>query len=239
VLVAGSVFAIFAGLFYWFPKMTGARLDERLGKIQFVLLFIGTNVAFFPQHLLGLDGMIRRVADYAPNAGWTEMNILSTIGAFMIAASVLPFLWNVFITLRGPRDAGDDPWEANTLEWATTSPPPVYNFEVLPPVRSERPLFDLRHGAVEPHGEAYPAIRGTTHGELREDAPEERLGQPVEGHEDASGEPRGITPGVSAEAPDATPVAGRDEPDLEQALQEDAEKPTKPSEKDKPPGDRA
>ena len=230
VLVAGSVFAIFAGLFYWFPKMTGAKLSERLGKIQFWLLFIGTNVAFFPQHLLGLDGMIRRIADYSPNAGWADLNFLSTIGAFLIALSVLPFLWNVFVTLRGPRDAGDDPWEANTLEWATTSPPPPYNFDVLPPVRSERPLFDLRHGAVADHAEAIPAVAGTSHGELREDAPEEHLGEPVEGHEDASGEPRGITAEVSASAPDATPAS-----DQEQAEADPAE----PDASDKPSGEKA
>ena len=103
VLVAGAVFAIFAALFYWFPKMTGRRLDERLGKVQFWILFIGTNLAFFPQHMLGLDGMIRRIPDYSGNAGWTELNFLSTIGAFIIAVSVLPFLWNVFVTLRKPR----------------------------------------------------------------------------------------------------------------------------------------
>jgi cytochrome c oxidase subunit 1 len=146
VLVAGSLFAILAGLFYWFPKMSGRRLDERMGKLQFWLLFIGTNLAFFPQHLLGLDGMIRRIADYSANAGWTELNFLSTIGAFTIALAILVFMWNVFVTLRRPADAPDDPWDANTLEWATTSPPPVYNFDSLPPVRSERPLFDLKHG---------------------------------------------------------------------------------------------
>jgi cytochrome c oxidase subunit 1 len=151
VLVAGSVFGIFAGLYYWFPKMTGRMLNETLGKWQWVLLFVGTNLTFFPQHLLGLDGMIRRIVDYAPNPGWTELNFLSTIGAFMIAVSIVPFLWNVFITLRGPRNAGDDPWDANTLEWATTSPPPPYNFDVLPPVRSERPLFDLKHGGGAGH----------------------------------------------------------------------------------------
>ena len=204
VLVAGSVFGIFAALYYWFPKMTGRLLDERLGKLQFVLLFVGTNVTFFPQHLLGLDGMIRRIIDYAPNPGWTELNFLSTIGAFMIAASILPFLWNVFITLRLPRNAPDDPWDANTLEWATSSPPPPYNFDVLPPVRSERPLFDLKHGAVEPHATALPAARGETHEETRADAPEESLGRPIEGHSPQveAGE---AAPGVSEAAPDAVP----------------------------------
>ena len=168
VLVAGAVFGIFAGLFYWFPKMTGKKLNERMGKIQFWLLFIGTNVAFFPQHLLGLDGMVRRIADYSDNPGWAGLNFLSTIGAFIIAVSVLPFLWNVFVTLRGPADAGDDPWDAYTLEWATSSPPPVYNFDHLPPVRSERPLFDLSIPSwhTQPVTSARPACpprRGTTH----------------------------------------------------------------------------
>jgi cytochrome c oxidase subunit I len=204
VLVAGAVFGIFAALFYWFPKMSGRKLNEPLGKIQFWLLFIGTNVAFFPQHLLGLDGMIRRIPDYSGNAGWTELNFLSTIGAFMIAASVLPFLWNVFITLRRPTDADDDPWDAYSLEWATTSPPPPWNFDALPPVRSERPFFDLKHAAVEARPVALPAGSGQTHAEIRVDAPEEVLGQPIEGHEDETGRPRGIAPEVSTFAPDAT-----------------------------------
>jgi cytochrome c oxidase subunit 1 len=173
VLVAGSVFGIFAGLFYWFPKMTGRMLDERLGKLQWVLMFAGTNMTFFPQHLLGLDGMPRRIVTYADNPGWGSLNLLSTIGAFTIAVSILPFLWNVFITLRGPRNAPDDPWDGNTLEWATTSPPPAYNFDVLPPIRSERPLFDLKHGGVASHAVALPAHAQETHDETRTDAPEE------------------------------------------------------------------
>ena len=148
VLVAGAVFAIFASLFYWFPKMSGRRLDERLGKIQFWFLFIGTNLAFFPQHMLGLDGMIRRISDYSGNAGWTELNSLSTVGAFLIAASVLPFLWNVFTTLRKPMEHESDPWDGNTLEWATTSPPPPWNFDSLPEIHSERPLFDQKYPGV-------------------------------------------------------------------------------------------
>ena len=205
VLVAGSVFGIFAGLYYWFPKMTGRLLDERLGKLHWALLFVGTNVAFFPQHLLGLDGMIRRIVDYAPNPGWTELNFLSTIGAFTIAISTLPFMWNVFVTLRGPRNAPDDPWDANTLEWATTSPPPPYNFDELPPVRSERPLFDLKYGAVVPRVAAYPAGAGETHGEFRADAPEELAGEPLEGHEAGPEPEREVAPEVSERALDARP----------------------------------
>jgi cytochrome c oxidase subunit 1 len=150
VLFGGSVFGIFAGLYYWFPKMTGRMLDEGLGKAQWVLMFVGFNLTFFPMHQLGLAGMPRRIADYASNAGWNELNLAATIGGFLIAASMLPFLWNVFISLRNGRIAGDDPWEANTLEWATTSPPPPYNFDHLPEIRSERPLFDQRHGRT--HG---------------------------------------------------------------------------------------
>jgi heme/copper-type cytochrome/quinol oxidase subunit 1 len=133
-------------------------------------MFIGTNLAFFPQHILGLDGMPRRIVHYADNPGWASLNLMSTIGAFMIAVSVLPFLWNVFVTLREPRNAPDDAWEGNTLEWATTSPPPAYNFDSLPPIKSERPLFDLKHGAVAAHALALPAGPGETHDELRADS---------------------------------------------------------------------
>ena len=150
VLFGGSVFAVFAGLYYWWPKMFGRRLNETLGKIQFVFMFIGFNLTFFPMHILGLSGMPRRIADYDPNAGWNDLNLLATIGGFVIAGSILPFLWNVFITFRSGEPAGDDPWEGNTLEWATSSPPPPYNFDHLPEIRSERPVFDARHGAT--HG---------------------------------------------------------------------------------------
>jgi len=145
VLFGGSVFGVFAGVYYWFPKWTGRLLDEGLGKIQFVLMFIGFNLTFFPMHMLGLAGMPRRIADYA-NPSWNDWNLAATIGGFMIAASMVPFLWNVFVSLRNGRVAGDDPWEGNTLEWATSSPPPPYNFDHLPEIRSERPVFDARHG---------------------------------------------------------------------------------------------
>ncbi|HEY3072258.1 MAG TPA: cytochrome c oxidase subunit I [Candidatus Limnocylindrales bacterium] len=161
VLFGGSVFGMFAGLYYWFPKMTGRLLNEALGKVHFVLMFIGFNLTFFPMHMLGLAGMPRRVADYSANAGWSELNLLASIGGFTIAASMLPFLWNVMLSLRNGEIAGDDPWEANTLEWATTSPPPPYNFDHLPEIRSERPLFDLRHAGAA-HS-ALPAKYAETH----------------------------------------------------------------------------
>ncbi len=151
VLFGGSVFAIFGGIFYWFPKMTGRMLDETLGKVQFVIMFIGFNLTFFPMHQLGLAGMPRRIADYAGSAGWSELNLAATIGGFVIAISMLPFFWNVIVSLRSGKVAGDDPWEGNTLEWATTSPPPPYNFDHLPEIRSERPIFDARHGRTDAH----------------------------------------------------------------------------------------
>ena len=150
VLFGGSVFGLFAGIYYWFPKMTGRMLSEGLGKVHFVLMFIGFNLTFFPMHVLGLSGMPRRIADYASTAGWNELNLVASIGGFIIASSMIPFLVNVAVSLRGGRIAGDDPWEANTLEWATSSPPPPYNFDHLPEIRSERPLFDLRHGRTHP-----------------------------------------------------------------------------------------
>jgi len=151
VLFGGSVFGVMAGFYFYFPKMTGRMLSETVGKVHFVLMFIGFNLTFFPMHELGLAGMPRRIADYSSAAGWNDLNLLATIGGFTIAASMLPFLWNVFVSLRSGKAAGDDPWEANTLEWATSSPPPPYNFDHLPEIRSERPLFDLRHGRTAGH----------------------------------------------------------------------------------------
>ena len=148
VLFGGSVFAIMAGVYYWFPKMTGRMLGEGVGKAQFVIMFVGFNLTFFPMHELGLAGMPRRIADYAAASGWTDLNALATIGGFTIAASMVLFLWNIFISLRSGQPAGDDPWGGNTLEWATTSPPPAYNFDRLPDIRSERPVFDVRHGRL-------------------------------------------------------------------------------------------
>ena len=145
VLGGGSLFAIFAGLYYWFPKMTGVRLRERTGKIFFWLLFAGFNLTFFPMHLAGLRGMQRRIADYPANVGWTWLNELATVGSVLMAVAVLVFVWNIVESIRRREPAGDDPWGGYSLEWATSSPPPEHNFTWLPPIRSERPVFDWRH----------------------------------------------------------------------------------------------
>jgi len=145
VLFGGTVFALFAGIYYWFPKITGRMLSEKIGSWHFWLTLIGFNVTFFVQHILGLVGMTRRTWTYPNLPGWGTMNFISSIGAFILAFAMLIFVWNVFISLRKGEIAGDNPWDAWTLEWATTSPPPVYNFVRLPPIRSRRPLYDVNH----------------------------------------------------------------------------------------------
>ncbi len=148
VLFGGSVFGIFAGIFYWFPKMTGKFLNERWAQVQFWLMLIGMNLAFFPMHLLGLLGMPRRIYTFPDNMGWNEMNLLSTIGAFMIGLAVMVFLFNVIASLKNGQLAGSDPWDAFTLEWDTPSPPKKYNFLTLPIVRSRRPLYDKKYPEI-------------------------------------------------------------------------------------------
>ena len=145
VLFGGTFFAVFAGLYYWFPKMTGRMLSERLGRLNFWMALIGFNTAFFVQHFLGLMGMARRIYTYPDLPGWGLLNLISTVGAFLLGASILVLLWNIVTSLRQGRPAGDNPWQAWTLEWATASPPPTHNFDLVPPIRSRRPLWDLAH----------------------------------------------------------------------------------------------
>ena len=147
VLFGTVVFATYAGIYFWFPKITGRMLDERLGKVHFWLTFVGFHLTFLVQHWLGTMGMPRRYADYLPSDGFTTLHTISSIGAFVLGASTLPFLWNVFKSYRFGRIVTvDDPWGfGNSLEWATSCPPPRHNFTELPRVRSERPAFDLHY----------------------------------------------------------------------------------------------
>jgi cytochrome c oxidase subunit I len=155
-LFGGGMFAIFAGLYYWWPKMFGRCLNEKLGKWQFWTLFVGFNVTFFPQFLLGLEGMPRRVYTYS-HESWEGYNVASTVGSYVMGIAILFFIWNVVRTSRsGPR-VGNDPWQADTLEWYTTSPPPPYNFDEVPDVTSARPLYDLRRKLHEQRGAREPA----------------------------------------------------------------------------------
>jgi cytochrome c oxidase subunit 1 len=145
VLIGTAVFAGFAGFYFWYPKMFGRMLRESLGKLHFWGLFIGFWVTFMPQYVVGLDGMPRRVAAYLPSNGWTTLNVISTVGAFIIGASFLFFLANLWVSWRNPIPAGDNPWDGHALEWFTSSPPPHHNYSQLPPIRSERPTWDANH----------------------------------------------------------------------------------------------
>jgi cytochrome c oxidase subunit I len=150
VLFGTVVFAFFGGVYYWFPKLTGRMMDDRLGKVHFWTLFVGFHLTFMVQHWLGNMGMPRRYADYLPSDGFTTLNTVSSIGAFVLGASTLPFLYNVFVSYkRGQKAVGDDPWGfGNSLEWATSCPPPRHNFVTMPRIRSERPAFDLHYPQV-------------------------------------------------------------------------------------------
>jgi cytochrome c oxidase subunit I+III len=152
VLIGGAVFPLFGAFYYWFPKVTGRMLDERLGRWNFWLFFIGMNVTFFPMHELGLLGMPRRVYTYLPETGWGGLNLLASIGAVTIAVSVLVFLVNVARSLRGGEGAGANPWGAETLEWAATSPPRPYNFAFIPVVEGREPMWQ--------HPAELPAVEG-------------------------------------------------------------------------------
>jgi cytochrome c oxidase subunit 1 len=162
VLFGTAVFAGFAGFYFWYPKMFGRMYNEALGKIHFWLMFIGFWVTFMPQYVLGLHGMPRRVATYPSGLGWQTLNQVSTVGAYVIGLSFVFFLVNLWVSWRKPVPAGDNPWDAHALEWFSTSPPAHHNFTKLPPVRSERPVWDFHHpdAVTVAHG------RSNGHGEL-------------------------------------------------------------------------
>jgi cytochrome c oxidase subunit 1 len=156
VLFGTIVFAVYSGVYFWFPKMTGRMLDERLGRVHFWLTFVGFHLTFLVQHWLGTQGMPRRYADYLPTDGFTTLNTISTIGSFVLGAATLPFLYNVWRSYRTGRVAGvNDPWgHGNALEWATSCPPPLRNFDLMPRIRSERPAFDAKFPALAAGGQS-------------------------------------------------------------------------------------
>jgi cytochrome c oxidase subunit I len=152
-LFGGTVFGLFTAIYYWFPKVTGRVLGEGLGRLHFVLMFGGGLLTFIPWFFLGHEGMPREIADYAPWRGWDTLNLISTIGAYLLFASFVVFLVNVRRSLRHGPPAGPDPWDGQTLEWMADSPPRRHNFDRLPPIRSAAPLLDLRLEGRDPHAE--------------------------------------------------------------------------------------
>jgi len=163
VLFGGAIFALFAGFYYWLPKFTGKLLDDRLGQIHFWLMLIGFNLTFFPMHISGLLGMPRRISTYSEGQGWDFWNLLSTIGAFTIALSILTFIINVLYSLRRGEAAGYDPWDGRTLEWTIPSPPPHYNFEKIPVVHARDPFWHEKYTEDE-QGRPIPVVAGAANG---------------------------------------------------------------------------
>jgi cytochrome c oxidase subunit 1 len=145
VLIGGTLFGTFAGIYYWYPKVTGRMLSERLAAWHFWLLYVGFILTFGPMHVSGILGMPRRIYTYDPSRDWEWWNQLTTIGALVQTPSYAIFVYNLVASLWKGKPAGDDPWDAWTLEWTTSSPPPSYNFESQPVVHSRRPLWDLKH----------------------------------------------------------------------------------------------
>src|SRR5438093_5113853 len=184
VLFGGSIFGLFAGIYYWWPKITGTLLSEAIGKAHFWLMLIGFNLTFGPMHLLGLEGMPRRIYTYPTGRGWDFWNFASTVGAFLIATSILVFLANVVRTLRRGTAAGPDPWDARTLEWSIPSPPPPHNFDEVPVVSSLDAHWHTKY-AEGPEGELVPVVAGGSNGPADPDeqhAPPEAKGHGGHGH---------------------------------------------------------
>jgi cytochrome c oxidase subunit 1 len=163
VLFGGSIFAIFGGMYYWLPKFTGKLFDETIGQVHFWLMLIGFNLTFFPMHMSGLLGMPRRISTYSGENGWDVWNMMSSIGAFTIAASILVFMINVVLMMRRGKTAGADPWDGRTLEWTIPSPPPHYNFAEIPVVHARDPLWHEKYTEDET-GHPLPIVAGAADG---------------------------------------------------------------------------
>jgi heme/copper-type cytochrome/quinol oxidase subunit 1 len=157
VLVGINVFPVVGAVYFWFPKMKGRLLDERLGRWNFWTMFLGFNIAFLPMHLTGLFGMPRRVYTYADGMGWNTLNLITSIGSFVFAIGVLLLVINVLKSLKNGVPAGPNPWDAPTLEWSVASPPPPYNFAVIPTIASRHPLWERR---LDPDGAVSSLERG-------------------------------------------------------------------------------
>ncbi len=167
VIFGTIVFGMFGAFYFWWPKFTGKMLNERIGKIHFWLVFFGFHATFLIQHWVGVDGMPRRYADYLPEDGFTWMNQFSTVGSMILAVSMIPWFWNVYITARyAPKVEVDDPWGfGGSLEWATSCPPPRHNFTALPRIRSERPALDLHHPELSTNHDVAAAALAAQKGE--------------------------------------------------------------------------
>jgi heme/copper-type cytochrome/quinol oxidase subunit 1 len=178
VLIGGAVFPLLAAIYFWFPKITGRMMSERLGRWNFWLAFVGFNLAFFPMHILGLQGMPRRVYTYQPEMGWGTLNLVATAGSVVLLISFVLFLWNVISSNRAGEPAGDNPWDAGTLEWATASPPPPQNFDRIPLVTSREPLWAEREslptiaGLAVDHRQLIVGTVTEARPELRESSPD-------------------------------------------------------------------
>jgi len=166
VLFGGTIFGLFGGIYYWFPKVSGRLLSESAGKVHFWLTMVGMNIAFFPMHFLGLDGMPRRIYTYGADMGWSFWNLVSTLGVYLIIVGTLIFIGNIVWSVRSGVVAFSDPWDAATLEWSIPSPPPEHNFDRIPVVASARPLWDWKYGAAHSHeSHAHAPIAGAQHGD--------------------------------------------------------------------------